>query len=181
MGTSPQHGRSARIRRRVLAAGIGAVALALVAAGCGGGSGSSSAGSTPVKGGTAVWAEQPSAPPTYIFPYMSSAVISNVNLFYFQYLMYRPLYWFGNGDQPTVNTKLSLANPPTFSGNKVTVNLKHYMWSNGTQVTAQDVMFWLNMELAEPANLGFYTGFPTNVKDITVVSPTELTMVMDKS
>jgi peptide/nickel transport system substrate-binding protein len=181
MGTSPQHGRSARIRRRVLAAGIGAVALALVAAGCGGGSGSSSAGSTPVKGGTAVWAEQPSAPPTYIFPYMSSAVISNVNLFYFQYLMYRPLYWFGNGDQPTVNTKLSLASPPTFSGNKVTINLKHYMWSNGTQVTAQDVMFWLNMELAEPANLGFYTGFPTNVKDITVVSPTELTMVMDKS
>src|ERR1700733_12813040 len=181
MGTSPQHGRAAKISRRVLAAGIGAVALALVAAGCGGGSGSSSAGSTPVKGGTAVWAEQPSAPPTYIFPYMSSAVISNVNLFYFQYLMYRPLYWFGNGDQPTVNTKLSLANPPTFSGNKVTVNLKHYMWSNGTQVTAQDVMFWLNMELAEPANLGFYTGFPTNVKDITVVSPTELTMVMDKS
>jgi len=34
---------------------------------------------------------------------------------------------------------------------------------------------------AKPANLGFYTGFPTNVKDITVVSPTELTMVMDKS
>ncbi len=179
----PQRRRSAsRLRRRMLAAGIGAVALALVAAGCGGSSGgSSSAGSTPVKGGTAVWAEQPSAPPTYIFPYMSSAVISNVNLFYFQYLMYRPLYWFGNGDQPTVNTSVSLANPPVFNGTKVTITLKHYMWSDGTPVTAQDVVFWLNMELAEPANYGAYTGFPTNVKDITAVSPTELTMVMDKT
>ncbi len=179
----PQRRRSAsRLRRRMLAAGIGAVALALVAAGCGGSSGgSSSAGNTPVKGGTAVWAEQPSAPPTYIFPYMSSAVISNVNLFYFQYLMYRPLYWFGNGDQPTVNTSVSLANPPVFNGTKVTITLKHYMWSDGTPVTAQDVVFWLNMELAEPANYGAYTGFPTNVKDITAVSPTELTMVMDKT
>ena len=45
----------------------------------------------------------------------------------------------------------------------MTITLKHYMWSNGTQVTAQDVMFWLNMELAEPADYGAYTGFPTNV------------------
>ena len=37
-----------------------------------------------------------------------------------------------------------------FNGNKVTITLKHYMWSNGTPVTAQDVMFWLNMETAGP-------------------------------
>jgi peptide/nickel transport system substrate-binding protein len=54
------------------------------------------------------------------------------------------------------------------------------MWSDGTQVTAQDVMFWLNMMLAVPQDWGLGTGFPQNVKDITVVSPTELTMVMDK-
>ena len=75
-----------------------------------------------------------------------------------------------------MNYSLSLANPPVFNGSKVTITLKHYMWSNGTPVTAQDVMFWLNMEMAEPANYGAYTGFPANVKDITVVSPTELTM-----
>jgi peptide/nickel transport system substrate-binding protein len=63
----------------------------------------------------------------------------------------------------------------------VTITLKHYAWSNGTQVTAQDVMFWLNMETALPTDYAAYTGFPANVKDITVVSPTELTMVMDKS
>ena len=83
--------------------------------------------------------------------------------------------------QPTVNNSLSLANPPSFSGTKVTITLKHYMWSNGTPVTAQDVKFWLDMLLAVPQDWGLGNGFPQNVKDITVVSPTTLTMVMDKA
>jgi peptide/nickel transport system substrate-binding protein len=172
---------SAGIRRRGIAAvAAGAAVCALVAAGC---STSSSAptGTKPVTGGTAVMAEPASATPNYIFPYVSSTYISDLNLFDFQYLMYRPLYWFGNGVQPTLNTSLSLANPPTFNGTKVTITLKHYKWSNGTPVTAQDVMFWLNMETALPADYGAYTDFPANVRDITVVSPTELTMVMDKA
>ncbi len=168
-----------RLHGRLLAAA--AAALALVAAGCGGSSSPTSSGTTPVKGGTAVWAEPPSSPPTYIFPYVNSANISNLNLFDFQYLMYRPLYWFGQNGQPVVNPSLSVANLPTVSGRKLTITLKHYMWSNGTQVTATDVMFWLNMELAEPDNYGAYTGFPKNVSDIKVVSPTSLTMTMDKS
>jgi peptide/nickel transport system substrate-binding protein len=162
----------------MLAAGL--AALALAAAGCSSSS-STASGTTPVTGGTAVMAEAPSYPPTYIFPYMDSANVSNVNLFDFTYLMYRPLYWFGTGDQPTVNTSLSLANLPTVNGKTVTITLKPYMWSNGTQVTAQDVMFWLNMELAEPANFFGYTGFPANTSNIKVVSPTELTMTMDQS
>jgi len=169
-----------RLRGRVLAAGAVAAACALVAAGCSNSSPSAS-GTTPVSGGTAVFAEPPSTPPTYIFPYMSSTYASDVNLFNFQYLMYRPLYWFGNGAQPTFNSSLSLADAPTFNGTKVTINLKNYKWSNGTQVTAQDVMFWLNMETAEPADYLAYTNFPADVKDITVVSPTELTLVMDKA
>src|SRR5271165_3848077 len=178
MPVPPGRSRS-RVYRRMLAAGV--AALALVAAGCSSSSSSStSSGATAVQGGTATWAEPPSSTPTYIFPYMNSANISNLNLFDFQYLMYRPLYWFGTGDKPTVNTSLSLANLPTVSGRTVTITLKPYMWSNGTQVTAQDVMFWLNMELAEPANYGAYTGFPTNVSDIKVVSPTTLTMVMNQ-
>ena len=168
-------------RRRMLAAGV--AALALAAAGCSSSSSSSStsAASTPVTGGTAVMAEAPQYPPTYIFPFMNSANVSNVNLFDFQYLMYRPLYWFGTGDQPTVNTSLSLANLPTVSGRTLTITLKHYMWSNGTPVTTQDVMFWLNLETAESTNFFGYTGFPANTSDITVVSPTELTMTMDQS
>jgi peptide/nickel transport system substrate-binding protein len=177
---APRPGRSRPgLRGRAVAAGLAAVCV-LVAAGCSSSS-SSAPGTTPVAGGTAVFAEAPSAPPTYIFPYMNSAVISNVNLFYFQYLMYRPLYWFGTGSQPTANFSLSLANPPAFNGSKVTITLKRYMWSDGSPVTATDVMFWLNMEKALPADYGAYTNFPADVSDITVVSPTELTMTMDKA
>jgi peptide/nickel transport system substrate-binding protein len=181
---SPLSGGSrSRTRRRILLAGV--AALALAAAGCsssGSSSGSSaSSNGTPINGGTAIMAEAPENAPSYIFPYMASAVVSNVNLFNFQYLMYRPLYWFGTGTQPTVNTTLSVANLPVVNGRTVTITLKHYMWSNGEQVTAQDVVFWLNMEMAEPEQFFGYTGFPTNVSDIKVVSPTELTMTMDKA
>jgi peptide/nickel transport system substrate-binding protein len=183
MGSSPQQqGRSRpRLRRRLLAVGVGVAALAVAAAGCSSNGSSSSSGTTPVKGGTAVYALPPSTTPNYIFPYVSSAYISDANIFYLQSLLYRELYWFGQNGQPTVNNSLSLANPPVFNGTKVTITLKHYLWSNGTPVTAQNVVFWLNMEQAEPANFGAYTGFPANVKDITAVSPTELTMTMDKA
>ena len=97
-----------RARSRVLAAGV--AALALVAAWCST-STSTSGGTTPVQGGTAVWAEQPAQQPTYIFPYVNSQNISNTNLFDLQYLMYRPLYWFGDGGQPTVNDALSAGQP----------------------------------------------------------------------
>jgi peptide/nickel transport system substrate-binding protein len=156
--------------------------LAVTAAtGCASSPTSTASSGAPVSGGTAVMAEPPSTTPNYIWPYTPSADFSDINTDNLQYLMYRPLYWFGLNGQPVVNNSLSVANPPMFNGDKVTITLKHYVWSNGTQVTAQDVMFWLNMELAEPADFGGYTGFPTNVKDITVVSPTELTMVMGQA
>jgi peptide/nickel transport system substrate-binding protein len=167
-----------KIRSRMVAAGIAAVAL--VAAGCSSSNTTTTTGATtPIKGGTAVWAEQPAMQPTYIFPYVDSTNISNVNLFNLQYLLYRPLYWFGVGEKPVVNYKISVAKPPTISGRVVTITLNHYMWSNGTPVTAQNVLFWLNMELAVPDDYGAYTGFPANVSNIKVVSPTELQMTLD--
>jgi peptide/nickel transport system substrate-binding protein len=164
-------------RSRALVAG--AASLALATAGCT--STATSAGNTPVRGGTAVWAEPPSTPPNYIFPFEGSAYFSVSNANDFANLMYRPLYWFGGNGLPAVNNSLSLASPPVFDGARVTITLKHYMWSNGTPVAARDVMFWLNMERALSADYGGYSGFPANVKDITVVSPSELTMTMDKA
>jgi peptide/nickel transport system substrate-binding protein len=159
-----------------------AAALALLVTGCAGStpSGGTSPASRPVNGGTAVLAEPPSATPDYIFPFTSSADFSDINIWDLQSLLYRPLYWFGRGGQPVVNASLSLAYPPTFNGSKVTITLKRYVWSDGAPVTTADVLFWLNMETAVPADYGGFTGFPMNVKDITIVSPTELTMVMDK-
>jgi peptide/nickel transport system substrate-binding protein len=182
MRSSPDRpGRAgSRSRGRMLAAGVGAATLVLVAGACSS-TGSGASPGAPVKGGTAVLAEPPSVTPNYIFPFASSVYASNENIFDFDWLMYRPLYWFGDGAQPTVNNSLSLANPPSFSGTKVTITLKHYMWSNGTPVTASDVKFWLDMLLAVPQDWGLGNGFPQNAKDITVVSPTELTMVMDKA
>jgi len=159
----------------------GVAALALVAAGCS--SSSTATGKTPVKGGTAVFAEPPSSPPDYILPFMAPPDVSNVNLFDFTYLMYRPLYWFGTGVQPTLNTSLSLASAPVFSGRNVTINLKNYKWSNGTPVTAQDVMFWINMDRAVPQDWFDYSpgGFPSNVTNLKVVNSTTLTMTMNKA
>ncbi len=160
---------------------VGAAVLVLAVAGCTGGGTTTSPGGKPVRGGTAVYALPPGATPNYIFPFQSGAYLSVSNTDYFDQLMYRPLYWFGNGSQPVLNPTLSLAYPPRFSGRNVTITLKHYRWSNGTPVTAQNLVFWLHMMLAVPKDWGAGTGFPANVANIRAVSPTELTMTMNKA
>ena len=148
-------------------------------------SSSSSATGTPVSGGTATFAELPADTPNYIFPFTSSAYISVSNLNLFQYLLYRPLYWFGTGNQPTVNAIKSLANVPVWSngGKTVTITLKHFMWSNGQPVTAQNIAFWLNMEQAVgDIDYGAYTGFPNvQVASMKVASPTTLVLNLNKA
>ncbi len=148
-------------------------------------SSSATATGTPVSGGTATFAEQPSITPNYIFPFTSSAYISVSNLNLFQYLMYRPLYWFGTGDKPTVNTTKSLASLPVWSngGKTVTITLKHYMWSDGQPVTAQNIAFWLNMEQAVgDVDYGAYTGFPNaQVTSMKAASPTALVLTLNKA
>src|SRR5215472_11604556 len=119
---------------RIRALLAGAASLTLATAGCT--SAVTSAGNTPVRGGTAVWAELASTPPNYIFPYESSAYFTLSNANYFANLMYRPLYWFGGNGLPTANNSLSLASPPVFDGTKVTITLKHYRWYNDlSQIT----------------------------------------------
>jgi peptide/nickel transport system substrate-binding protein len=170
--------------RKVLIAGCGAAAIAMVAAACGGGGGSSSSGGTKVSGGVASYALPPSVTPNYIFPMTNSTYISVANTAYLQYFLYRPLYWFGNGAQPTLNTSLSLADQPTYSGNQVTINLKNYKWSDGTPVTAQNVLFWIHMlQAVGSTEWGAFVpgGFPTNVSNVKAVSPTQLTMTMNKA
>lgn len=169
------------------AAGAAGALLAVSAAACGAGSGQSSStvprGGTPVSGGTARYALPPSTVPNYIFPFSSSTYFSVVNAEYFQYLMYRPLYWFGNGASPTLNPRLSLADPPEYHGDQVTIHLKGWKWSNGETVTAQDAVFWIHMlQAVGSSDWGAYVpgGFPANVSDVKAVSPTELTMKMNR-
>ncbi len=152
----------------------GAVALVVLAlAACGGGSsgGNSGGGGTKQTGGTAYWAEAPQATPNYIFPFASFSYFSVANLTQFQELMYRPLYWFGKGATPNLNEDLSIANLPTYSngGKTVKITLKPYRWSNGEQVTPQDVVFWLNMMKVEKTIwAGYVPGtIPDDIKSIT--------------
>ncbi len=187
-----RRGRRDRRARGVLALCCAASGLALLLAACGPTDGPSAAGDTPVSGGTATWAESPSSQPTWIFPFAPSAYFSVANTDDFEYLMYRPLYWFGTGTKPTLNTQLSLADPPTYHGRLVTIKLKdNYRWSNGEPVDAQDVLFWIHMEQADaalssatkPVGWGGYIPgyFPNNVKDIKAVGTYEITMVMKSS
>ncbi|MHB1988212.1 MAG: ABC transporter substrate-binding protein [Acidimicrobiales bacterium] len=71
----------------------------------------------------------------------------------FAYQMYRPLYWFGGQGTgaPLFNPSLSLADPPQYSadGRTVTIQMKHYKWSDGHPVTARDVQFFLDLVKAE--------------------------------
>src|ERR1700677_338896 len=149
MGESPSRRR--RFRGLLIAA-CAAAPTALTAAACGSsGSASSGAGAaaptggTALVGGTATYALPPSTVPNYIFPFDSSTYFSVVNAEDFQYLLYRPLYWFGNGASPTLNTKLSVADAPVYKGNDVTITMKPWKWSNGTPVSADDVVFWIHM------------------------------------
>jgi peptide/nickel transport system substrate-binding protein len=183
-------GRYRSLRSRKKLAGIAIVAAAaLTAAGCGGGTGSSSSNSNlskmPTNGNTATWAEVSGFTPNYIFPFTDAAHFGTWNISDLQYLLYRPLYWFGNNEQPTVDYDLSLAGPPTFdsTGKVVTVTLKPYKWSNGETVNSDELMFWMNMMKAEKANWGGYVApyFPDNVVSYKALSPTQFQLTFDKA
>lgn len=169
--------RSLRSRRRsrLGVAAAAAILCVLALAACGGGSSGGSTGTTSSgsaqSGGTAYFAEGSQATPNYIFPFASLQYFSTTNFNQFQELMYRPLYWFGKGATPDLNPSLSLANTPKYSsGNtQVSFTLKPYKWSNGETVTAQDVVFWMNMMKVEKLNWAGYAAgtIPDDIASIT--------------
>jgi peptide/nickel transport system substrate-binding protein len=178
--------------------GPGAICLAaltlLTLAACTGTNNNSSTGSSaqnspsgsPVDGGTVTVAEPAATVPNWIFPMASLAYFSVENFSNFQYPMYRPLYWFGgNNLDPTVDYSMSVANQPQYSssGTTVTLNIKPWKWSNGETVTADDVIFWLNMLKTEKANWAGYTPgqFPDNVTKITKVDNQTVELTLDKA
>lgn len=177
---------------------LGAVAasLAVGLAACGGSGGSgggsssstgssSSASGAAVQGGTATFALPPSTTPNYIFPLASSSYFSVSNLSQFQFLLYRPLYFFGQGEKPVINYKLSVGQKPVFSngGKTVTVTLNNYKWSDGQPVTARDVQFWQNLVTANKANWAAYVpgSYPDNVVSTKVVNAKTIQFTLDNA
>ncbi len=134
-----------------------------------------------VKKTTATFAETPGAQPNYIFPLVRYQDFNTGTLSQFQYLMYRPLYWFGTNGQVKLNTSLSLADSPIYSseGKTVTVTLKGWKWSDGTQITARDIQFWQNLVTANKNNWAGYSpgDYPDNVSSTTInpANPLQIT------
>jgi peptide/nickel transport system substrate-binding protein len=163
--------------RRVLSAAC-AVGAVLAAAGCGSSS-PPPATQDRLSGGTATVAMQPGDQFTWILPLLPFSESSGANLEYSEYLMWRPLYWFGSPGHVGLNEAESLAEPAviTSSGGQTTatITLKHYDWSDGRPVTSRDVQFWFNLLKAEKANWWDYVPgeFPDNVSAFTIVSPTQ--------
>jgi len=127
-----------------------------------------------VAGGTAYFAEGAGAPPNYIFPFEGGQFDSVDNVSQFQYLMYRPLYWFGQGTSPTLNLSLSIGKQPVYSGGNtvVTFGMNPYKWSDGETVTPQDVVFFLNMLKVEKESYDAYAAgaVPDDIKSVTTTS-----------
>src|SRR5215469_8004538 len=174
-----------RRRRKLRLAAVAAVAAsALIAAACSSGSGSGSSGGTTgtkVAGGTARIGLQAGITYSYIFPFypITNAGVYNDNQF--QWLMYRPLFMFGN-DTPsnvTINYPLSVANPPVYSngGKTVVVNMKGWNWSDGSKVDAKSLIFYINMTEAEKTIWYAYSKglLPDNIVSYKATGPDQVT------
>jgi peptide/nickel transport system substrate-binding protein len=177
-------------RHRLRLAGVAAIAaLALAAAGCGssGGGGKTSTGGKAIKGGTASVALPPGVTLSWIFPFYAITNSSVYNSEQFQWLMFRPLYMFGNNtnNDVAINYPLSPAEKPVYTngGKTVTVTMKGWKWSNGEPVDASSLMFYMNMVEAEKANWYATTPglLPDNVKSYKTVGADAVQFNLDKA
>src|SRR5215831_11675966 len=172
---------------RRMAAVAALVVAAVVAVGCSSSAPPpSSGGGTPVKGGTAKVALPAGVTYNWIFPFYAITNASVYNTQQFQWLMFRPLYMFGNNTNTSVlvNYPLSPANEPVYSngGKTVTITMKGWKWSNGEPVDANSVLFYLHMTMGQKANWYAYAPglLPDNVTSATASGNT-LTMNLNKA
>ncbi len=165
------------------------LAAAVLAAGCGSSNAGSPSGSSGprVKGGTAMIALPAGVTYNWIFPFYSIANASVYNINQFQWLMYRPLYMFGNNTNTSVsiNYPLSPANAPVYGdgGKTVTISLKGWKWSDGESVDARDVIFFLNMVEAEKSTWYAYSKglLPDNITSYQATGPNQVTIRLDRA
>jgi peptide/nickel transport system substrate-binding protein len=139
---------AARSGRRVLSRLLAVCTACAVLAAAGCAAASPSPAQNRLSGGTATVALQPGDQFSWILPLLPFSASTGANLEYSEYLMWRPLYWFGSPGHVGLNQAESLADPAriTASGGQTTatIQLKPYRWSDGTPVTSRDVEFWFN-------------------------------------
>ena len=131
--------------------------------------------------GTITWAFAPGTAPTWIFPVTPGANSSVYTAYQFQEESWRSLSYFPDGAAQKEDPALSLADDPVWSnGDKtVSITLKPWKWSDGTEITAKDAEFWIDIVKAavaeNPANDGNYSpgvGIPDQITSMTAVGQT---------
>ncbi|MBO0805495.1 MAG: hypothetical protein J2P25_20765 [Nocardiopsaceae bacterium] len=195
----PRKGRRSLVRKAAVVATAAGLAL-LTACGVKGGgslsgvSGGGLYGTVPPASGTphagTIKFGQPQGIIPWILPIQTVASNSIYTVYNFDYQMYRPLYWFGDGTKITENKAESLANDPKWSnGDKtVSVTLKpNYKWSNGQPVTSKDIEFWYDETKAavseSAANWSIYTpgeGLPDEVSSVSTPSSSTIVFNLKK-
>lgn len=119
------------------------------------------------KGGVVTWACAPGFPPAVIFPFTPAERMGTRNIYEFQMLMYRTLYYFGSRGTPEVDYEQSIGEPPQWSedGRTVTIRVKPWKWSNGETLCADNVLFWVNLMKVKGHRYGEYVPgyFPDNL------------------
>ena len=172
----PAGARPTKSHRRGLLAVFGI--LALLAAAC-----SAANSGNGGKGGTVTIAFSPSVDFAWEFPFEPSAVSEPWN-WNGEIMQWIPLYYEGQGTKPIINEQLSLAKPPRWSDGDttVTIDLKHYQWSDGKPVTSRDVEFWYNLNSASKSRNDFYTPgqLPDDVKSVSYPSAARIVMHLVK-
>jgi peptide/nickel transport system substrate-binding protein len=141
-------------------------------------------GGTRIRGGSATWALTPGFPPTVILPFTPAGEFGIRNIFEFQMLMFRPLYWLGRNGVPEIDYDLSLAEPPEWGddGRTVTITIKPRRWANGETVDANNVMLWMHLFEANKAEHGGYVPgyFPDNLEAYAAIAPNRVRFTFDR-
>ncbi len=191
--------------RRGLTTAVAACVAALGVAACGSSGGGSNTNNTsygtvlygtvppagtPVKGGTISVGQLTGSTETMIFPLTDCTHTTSYNAI-FQSQMFVPLYEGPLGTRPEVNPQLSLADgPPVASngGKTFTIHLKPgWKWSNGAPVTANDVLFFVDLlkaaVKANPANWCQYVPgqFPMSVTSMSAPNATTVVFNLNKA
>ena len=171
-----------RSRRRVRLQALASLACVTLLAACSTSNSSGTGSQSRVNGGTATVALTPGEQFNYIFPQLDTENAIGANIEYSEYLMWRPLYWFGGANSVGLNTKYSLADPATVTSSAghttAVIQLKPYRWSDGKPVTSRDVQFWYNLLVANKSNWWGYTPgeFPDNVSAFKILSPSRFSL-----
>jgi peptide/nickel transport system substrate-binding protein len=143
-----------------------------------------------LSGGVVSIAEAPGEGPDYILPITPEASTSVYDINQFQCYMWRPLWWGPLGETPTLDYSQSIARAAVFSNHDKTVTItlnRGWKWSDGQPVTAQDVLFDLDLTGAavklSPRNYGSYTAglYPDFVTGMSAPNPSTVVLDLDRS